>query len=125
MQQLSDEDKLKMEFIDAFLADQFSRRVGHLDEHKLTAAFAKFIAGTKAGLMYPSVEVRGGVNLSVSAPMFDEHFEVLCTWVLEVEELYGYSVYNFTDRRFSCDFESDGTIRWDSPKKMGIVFSLQ
>src|SRR6267142_1858699 len=75
IQELQQDEHLKIMLIDGFLADQFSHSVAQRYEYKLTAAFAKYVFGKKAGLMYPSVEVRGGINIAVPSQMFDEHFE--------------------------------------------------
>jgi len=125
IQELQQDEHLKIMLIDGFLADQFSHSVAQRYEYKLTAAFAKYVFGKKAGLMYPSVEVRGGINIAVPSQMFDEHFEVVCTWVLEVTDYFGHSAYKFRLRRFGCDFEQDGNILWNSKKEMKFTHILQ
>src|SRR4029453_7818954 len=100
------------------MAEQYS----HRDDarYKLTAAYAKPVLENGRGLMYPSVQLRGGMNAAISAAAFDEHFEVVWTEVLHVTNYYGYGVYDVGTRRFSCDFEKDGTILWDSKKRFDL-----
>ena len=64
--------------------------------------------------------MRGGINRAVPAKMFDQHFEVLCTWLVEVTQYWGYNVYGLRIRQSSCDFELDGRILWDSKKEISI-----
>jgi len=125
VQGLSEEEANKLVYLDAFLAEEFSRRAARPYEYKLTAAYAKILSRGNGGLMYPSVEIRGGINLAVTARVFDDNFEVLATDVHEVGAYYGYGVYDLILRRSSCEFEKDGRIIWDSKKSLSFTHSLQ
>jgi hypothetical protein len=105
-------------FVDAFLAKQFRVRTKHPYEHKLTAAFAKLMFKTGAGIMYPSVETPGGMNLAIPAKLFADHFEVLWTDVVKAHYL-GCSLHAPRDSvRYSEEFGDNGDINWKSNRKL-------
>ena len=111
-------------YIDSFFADSFRRRVERPYEYKTTALFAeRFLA--KGGLMYPSVQNAGGINIAVPADAFDSKFEVISTEFSRIDRFYGYGTYQTTPLKQSCDFASDGTINWDSSKRLPARWNMQ
>jgi hypothetical protein len=126
MAQMTEADEhYRLIYIDAFLADQFSRRVSQPYEYKLTAAYAVPVLKAGFGLMYPSIEVRGVINLAVSAETFSKNFEVLETFVVDVEKYYGHGIYKWRPCNQSNKFMPDGTIIWDGFKPRPYAMSLQ
>jgi hypothetical protein len=115
----------KHAFIDAFLAEQFSRPHGRPFDFKLTAAFAARLYTLDGGIIYPSVERRGGMNLATSARSFDRFFEIVCTWVLEIKKFHGCGVYDLDLVKESCTFATDGTIDWKAPQNLPFSQSLR
>ena len=119
---LSDSERDVLQFADAFLAEQYARRVERHFEYKLTATYARMIFSGGGGILYPSVQARGGMNVAFPAARFDELFEVLYTEAVYIEDYYGSGVYNVSRKRFSCDLDKDGTIRWESKKEIPRLF---
>ena len=113
-----DEKLLRVLLYDGFLIHEF--RTPRKCRYPLTAQFAKKLMGTGGGLMYPSVQSHGAINLAVRAEDFDSIFEVLGTQVLEVKKL-AFGVYNIDVKRSSCDFDSSGTINWASKKVLSYT----
>jgi hypothetical protein len=68
--------------------------------------------------MYPSVKMHNALNIAVPAQVFDLRFEVLATRVCRVVHRYDYGLYLCSGNRSSYDFATDGTIRWESDKKI-------
>lgn len=124
------EELPKLVYKDAFFAELFSRPVDktreHEHEYKITAAHAQLFFNEGYGLIYPSVQNRGGNNLAVPAALFDEYFEVLWTEVCAVKAEYGSGIYNvIPPMRGSCEFERDGRIVWESTRTMNRTFDYQ
>ncbi len=103
--------------------------VDRVDLDALTATYARMVFDTGQGLLYPSVQARGGMNAVFPAVRFDELYEVLYTEVVHIDDYYGCGVYNVSRARFSCDLEKDGTIRWESkkeiPRKLHWIHGLE
>jgi hypothetical protein len=112
-------------FVDAFLAEQFSRPHGRSFEFKLTAAFAARLYAANRGVIYPSIERRGGMNLATSAQCFDRSFEVVCTVVMEVKRSHGCGVYDSATLKASSTFAADGAIDWKAPQALNFSHTLR
>jgi hypothetical protein len=85
----------------------------------ITAALAKLIFRTRRGIMYPSVEIPGGVNLAIPAKLFAGRFEVLWTDIVEVGRYLGCGVYiPPASVRYSEEFGDNGDISWKSSRKL-------
>ena len=111
---------------DAFLAEQFGREVNDdLHDYKLTAVVAQGPIQSGGALLYPSVRLPGGLNIAVGGEAFNQYFEVLYTWLYQVERYLGYGVYSVALKRESCAFAADGAIDWNSPKRIGGRASLR
>ena len=126
--QMHDETDERQEanfYIDSYFAESFRRRVEHTYEYKATAAFAEKLHKANGGLMYPSVQTAGGINIALPATVFDANFEVMSTEVHRIDTCYGYGLNHTSLLRSSCDFESDGTINWSSHKRRPATWNLQ
>lgn len=110
----------KHRFVDTFLAEQFSRPHGRAFEFKLTAAFAARLYRGKGGVIYPSVERRGGMNLATSAQDFDRSFEVVHTSLVEIKRFHGCGVYECKLIKTSSTFAADGTIDWKASQDLNF-----
>jgi RES domain len=97
---------------DSVLAETFRKPVKRSYEYKVSAAYAEWYYQSGGGLIYPSVEHLGAMNLAVPANIFDTKFEVLSTSVFRVIDYVGYGIFNLRLERFSSGFHPDGTIDW-------------
>lgn len=102
----------KMHFVDSFLSEEYRKLPRRSYEYKLTAVLAESIYKRPAGMLYPSVETYGSMNLAVPSELFDECFEILFTRLYRVERVYGYGVYGLAELMFSREFDTDGRIKW-------------
>ena len=96
--------------IDAFFAEMFSRKVDRSYEHKVSAAFASQMYRRGFGVSYPSVEVRGGLNIALSPAMFCDNWSVVALMVAKVAAFHGYAVYDLEPIKVAKAFDEDGTI---------------
>lgn len=112
-------------FVDSVVAELFRYPVKRAFEYKFTAVYSELLLRAKGGLIYPSVETSGGMNLAVSAATFDSEFEVLSTEVLKIERSYGYGLYVCSLLRQSCDFETNGCINWGSMQHREFIRTPQ
>jgi hypothetical protein len=105
--------RLKQVYFDSFIADLFSRKNKRDKEHRITAAYAKQLFDYDFdGILYPSVETRGGMNIAMPAKKFDRAFEVLGSAVYRVDTILGYSLFLATPCRVARAFERDNFV-WD------------
>lgn len=120
-------------FIDAFLAEQFSRKADHHTEYKLTATYANKVLAANRGLMYPSVQAAHGVNLAIAAADFDKYFEVMTADLVKIEQYFGYGLYGLKLLKRTNTFAADGTFLWNSATRMtfkkfdagGVIFDVE
>ena len=81
-------------------------------DYKISAAYAEWYFQTGGGLIFPSVESPGAMNLAVPATVFDAKFEVLDTSVVRVVDYVGYGIYLLKTEHNSSNFADDGSIDW-------------
>lgn len=112
---------LETVFVDAFLAEQFSRRAEHHTAHKLTAAYAQRVFKTKRGLMFPSVQAQHNINLAVAASDFASNFEVMGSLIIQVERYAGYGLYATRLIRQTHSIDRSGGFMWDSSSQIPYV----
>lgn len=105
-------------FIDAVMSEFFRAIVKRAYDYKITAAFSEGVLSAKGGLMYPSVEGMGAMNLAVSAKVFDELFEVLDTTVFQILKYLGYGLYQAEPLCMSSNFRANGDIEWQEGKSV-------
>lgn len=112
-------------FLDSFFAELLRAQPKKPEDYLPTAILAEHLLSHAKGLLFPSVETAHAVNLAVRAPVFDEAFEVMCTFVCRIDRCHGYGVYDAELVENSSTFSSDGTIHWDSHRSLPSVFSYQ
>lgn len=66
-------------FLDSFLSEAFRRPAVRSHEYRLTAVYAASVMQDEGGLIYPSVQARGGINVAIHPQTFDAHFRVAYT----------------------------------------------
>ena len=103
-------------FIDSVMSEFFRAYVKRFYEYKVTAAFSECLLRAEGGLIYPSVESIGAMNLAVSSNVFDKNFEVLGTAVFSVSKYVGYGLYELQKKHESSDFHENGDIDWKNGK---------
>lgn len=118
-------DFVRSVFIDSFISELFRYPAKRSFEYKITAAYSELLHLGAGGLIYPSVESLGAMNLAVPARVFDTKFEVVDTKVWTVEEAFGYGIYSLSPLRSSCDFDESGVIRWDSKMRRDFSWTPQ
>jgi hypothetical protein len=113
-------------FIDATLSEWFREDVAESnpDRYTVTALYAHLLID-RGAILYPSVQNFGGWNLATSASVFDGHFEVLSTEVLEINATYGYGLYDTKRLHYSDSFGADGHIDYDRAPSMPRTWSPQ
>jgi RES domain len=105
-------------FVDAFLAEQFSRRAEHHSEYKLTATYAHRILQARRGLMFPSVQAQHNINLAVSASDFAENFEVMGSLLVRIEQYAGYGLFITRLVRQTHTINRSGDFFWESAHRI-------
>ena len=112
-------------YVDSFLAEAFRRRVARPYDYKITAVYADNFHKAEGGFMYPSVQTAGGVNIAIPAEVFDAKFEIISTQIVKIDRCFGYGLYTSKMLKSTCDFNADGTIIWNSSKKLPAQWNLQ
>lgn len=111
---LSEIARMRLNFVDAFMAEEFARPAKWSFEYKVTSAFSDIVFGPDIGIgaiFYPSVGHRGGWNVAVPKSIFDEKFEIVSSAVYRIFDAPGYGIFgNYVEHR-SRAIES-GTIDW-------------
>lgn len=64
-------------------------------------------------IWYPGVALQNGVNLAIRPSTADKLLSSFVSFVLRIDRLYDYGIYDFTVLRHTDKFDSDGTILWN------------
>jgi RES domain len=105
-------------FVDAFLAEQFSRRAEHHSEYKVTATYAHRVLQARRGLMFPSVQAQHNINLAISASDFAESFEVMGSLLVRIERYAGYGLFITRLVRQTHTIDKTGNFVWESTSRI-------
>jgi hypothetical protein len=124
--ELPDDERLRLYLIDAFFADVFSQPASTPRDYKTTSILANAILRKPSSpfqaLFYPSVAHRGGFNMAIVPEAFDQSFEWVEFLELEIINYLGYGIYEFnieaqaTSTNESGLIDEHGLIAWGEPK---------
>ncbi|WP_428523596.1 RES family NAD+ phosphorylase [Roseibium sp.] len=109
---LSQTARMRLNFVDAFMAEHFARPVKWPFEYKVTSAFSDIVFALDIGaIIYPSVGHRGGWNVAVPKNIFDENFKIVSSTVYRIFDAPGYGIFgNYVEHRSRAIV--NGTIDW-------------
>jgi hypothetical protein len=97
---------IRIPLMDAFIADHFSRPAD-LTTYKLTSAFTDVIlsgAPKLDGIVYDSVNHRGGKCYGTRAALFPSHVVPCAAQIVRVTAKHGYGIFDFVEEKFSETF---------------------
>lgn len=114
--------RTRLELIDAFFADQFSKPFGNDHSYKLTSALANILLDGKTdsgehtihGFAYPSVSHNGGINYAILPCFFDEFFEWEMVFKLKILDVLGYGIFGKALISHGKVELSTGEIAWEN-----------
>lgn len=102
-------------YLDAFLANVLSDSRAREKEYLHSRAAANLIFSKTPdidGIWYPGVALENGVNLAIKPDSADVLLSLTSTFVLKVEKVYEYGIFDFTVLRYADNFGDDGDIYW-------------
>lgn len=99
-------------FFATLLADPAASQTQYL--HSRTAAELIFEQRPNVdAIWYPGVALQNGVNLAIRPSAADKLLSSSVSFVLRIDRLYDYGIYDFTMLHHTDKFDSDGTILWN------------
>lgn len=104
-----------LHYIDAYLADYFSRAQGsepHLFEICARIANAFMNVDGIDGIVYPSVKHQGGVNCAIKADLFATKFEVERFFLTTRVHDLGYGLFEFFEHAHGTRLNDRGDFIW-------------
>lgn len=105
--------RLRLNLVDAFIADKFRTEIKYSFEYKITSAFSDIIFSQKIdSFFYPSVGHRGGLNIAIQAEAAHNEFEYTASEIIQVRECLGYGLFGYGLEAESQQIEEDGTIKF-------------
>ena len=108
---LNSEQRLRLNLVDAFIAEKFKREIKYSFEYKITSAFSDIIFSQNIdSFFYPSVGHVGGLNIAIQADVAEKGFEYTASKILRVSECLGYGIFGCIEEAHSRRVEDDGTI---------------
>lgn len=111
-------EAIVLAYVDSVLADYFRKEVKESEpyNYKITAFFSERFIGAQGGVIYPSVQIHGGINLALAGSTVDSRLETLWTEVVEIIEDFGHGMYVTQEKRYSEEIDPDGKINWASKR---------
>ncbi len=101
-------------FVDAFMADLFSRDGGTPGIYEVTSAIAdRYLAAGMDGIAYPSVQHRGGLNIALH-PRCQNEMGVSEFGLYAIEEDLDYGLFKKRFVKDASSYDLDGLIKWNS-----------
>ncbi len=105
--------RLRLNLVDAFIADKFRLEIRYSFEYKITSAFSEIIFSQKIDSLFnPSVGHRGGLNIAIRAKAAHEELEFTASKIIEVRDCLGYGLFGYALEAESQQIEEDGTIKF-------------
>lgn len=107
-------------FIDGIFSKLF--RNNSRAQYLLTAALSDYyLSRTGGGIFYPSVQNKSGQNLAIRSSTFDSKFEVVMSWVYQIDDIMPNGDFAYTLKHFADDYGPDGQILWHKPPRRMIT----
>ena len=98
-------------FLSALLTDESSCKSNYL--HSRILSNILFLQNkSHEALHYPSVALKGSMNLAVKPDIADKHLYIPWTAVIKINRKYDYGIYDFSIMKSSQHINEDGTIIW-------------
>lgn len=104
-----------LNFLDAYFAELFLRNASKFNEYKITSAISNFIFNKDPryhGLLYLSVQHRGGFNIALTSKAFDDNLEVFECYKLKIKGKYGFGIFIYDIINQSDSIDEEGNIMW-------------
>lgn len=115
---LSELERRRHNFVDAFFADKFRQPARFSHEYKATSLFSKDIFSRDIdAFFYPSVGHLGGWNIAITPQAFDRGFEIVSCEVNEVIDTLGYGIFG-SKPIFEHGSIQDGRFVWKTPSEI-------
>jgi len=110
------EREVRRMYVDAFMADMFSRDGRALGVYEVTSAISRcYLEAGIDGLIYPSVKHRGGLCVALHTRCAQQ-MGVVEFALFEIEADLGYGLYKKQFLKDAASWNDDGTILWNPPR---------
>lgn len=123
---LDELSKLRINLVDAFIADRFRQEAKYGFQYKITSTFSDilFLEYGLDAFFYPSVGHLGGWNIAIKKEVADRELEVIATSVHEINDPLGYGIFGSRIVWQSTSFDANGRISYPEKKIISGFASL-
>lgn len=106
-------NRLRINLVDAFIADRFRQEAKHPFQYRVTSAFSEIIFNQSFdAFFYPSVGHLGGWNVAMKKEISDSSLVPISTTVHRILDTPGYGVFGHVIEHESASIESSGEIKY-------------
>lgn len=125
IEKIGDEKFLQFAYIDAFIAEEFRKKILDDNDYKITATISKlfFEAGIVDQIIYPSVTYRNSLNLAIKPSLIGEKYKINRIFSIKVRDYLDYGMFAYEEYAFGR-IGGEGDIIWNEipNRKINLTF---